>query len=776
MNGKSLRRLLSLALTAILLVMLLCMTGCDNTANINVDLRTEMSVDGSFAGKRVMTVSFDQTLAETGFKTLDALDALVSKEMPSTLTKELVTDESGARYVFTLSFASLDDYIQKVAGLIGRQPNVTFDSVDKMFMKGLTYQEDFESCELFSWVDKGVKNLTVISRTDLFDSASFWRQTGVNINVGDSSFSSSGGRIDVTQGKETLISKISFKTTVKKNESYERTIEFRLSPSIYEDNYADIVSFLERQKPEGAIVTQSAVSDSKVVSVVFKARNIGELYEKTSKVLGTSCTADFRAVEDSSLPFSTLEEFRESLDFTNLCMDTKVPFSYNLVSESGSPSQLSVILDGEVIDGQPTLGGNTLDYGAEGSVMELTTRFESISTAKSIYYNLIELGTDDYKREIVIMMENGTPSDVLEKIKSFYESKEAKNTVITTSEEGYAENSSNPCVCIEISGSGKDIAKAEEMLFAGTTERKLSYERQKSIFKVKPQTALEDSFDISSLLSMTNVTEYIYTFTSKRDDITGSSRTIAGVTDMSEDEKKAGETVGYLMTNGSASLKFDGKYTNVEAIIFIILLIILALLILALIGVMLYKYLKDKKKDEVPEKRVQPVPEVVEEYYPEPEPEPIPIALPEPEPPRDLGFAIEQEEEFKPEIEIESFPSTTKETDFDLIFNSMDLAAQDEEEEPEPEPEDTHKVPVHPFVPVYIEPQPEPEPEPVVIPEPEPEPKAPEVPFAKSPYEDDDYSDADMLDDFDRLGLLDSYIDRVSKVKVKVKKRKVEDK
>lgn len=774
---KMLRRAAAVVLCIVILAAVVAFTGCSlaDVSDFTVDLHTEVNMSDKFYGERVMTVSFDKSLALTAFESLEELDVLVDSQMPDILERKLIDDETGTRYELILRFSSYEDYLTKIETLLGRKPTVTFETSDKIFMKGLTFQEDFESKELFSFINvndviNSVTSSADISVSDIQVAAAFIKQTGVLVSVGEKEYQSEGGKVDITEGKATMISKVSFKTVLKATGYFERTIEFRMIPEIDQDSYTDIIAYFESVKPTGAEVTATELSSSAVISVEFKSRDVSDLSSKTTQVLGDTCTASFGDVTDATVPFASLEEFSESISFAKLCVDSQMPFSYNIVSERGSPSQMSVEIDGAAVDAQPTLGGNTLDYGSQAANIAISTRYQSISTASVVYYNLIARGDDNYTREIYIIMDEDTSDDVLSNIKAYYDIKGAANTKINVLHDGFSEEFTAPCVEVIISGSSKEITRAEDMLFGGSTERKLNYSRDKSIINTSPNTTLSDTYDISSLLSMTNVTSYYYSFISDDELRRGVVETASGSYSVKSREDEA--CLGFMMSEGTAVVSFTGGYTNIDAIIFIILLVLLIILILVLAAVLIMKYLKEKDREKESEEKKEPFPVVIEE---ETEEEPIieePAIVIAP-PVRDLTAVIEPEEEEKEEIVIETYPSTTQEPVIPVVNKEV--------EEPKPEEDKSVKVAVTPIVPIYAQKD-----EPETVEEETVEAyqpsvqeehvetfdennRAPEVSFAKSPYEDE-YSDEDMIKDLESLGLLDEYIERTHKVKIKVKK------
>lgn len=798
-NKKIAGTIVALIVTAVMMCALLLATGCSiaDTQTFTVDLHTEMTVAGNFYGERVMTVTFDKSPVLSAFENLDELESFVEKRLPECLEGKLIDDENGTRYELVLRFTSQEDYLAKIESLLGRKPSIVFESSDKIFMKGLTFQEDFESKELFSFIDVNEVVAAFVSDADISESdmqvaAAFIKQTGVSINVDGKEYRSEGGKVDVADGKATMISKVSFKTVLKANGYFERTIEFRMLSDIDQESYVKICDYFESVKPSFAEIVAGEYPATPVITVEFKARDVSDLSAMTTQIMGDTCTASFGDVTDANVPFASVEELSETISFARLCEDSQMPFTYNIVSERGAPAQLSAELDGIAVDSQPTLGGNTLDYGSQAVYVTLNTRYQSISTANLVYYNLIAHGDDSYTREIYIIMDEDTSDEVLSNIRSYYDTKGAQNTKINILSEGFSDEFKTPCVEIIISGGSKEITRAEDMLFGGSTERKLTYGKSKSIINTAPDTELCDVYDISSLLSMTNVTSYYYSFMSDENLRNGTVETDTGSYSVKGNDSNC---LGFMMSEGAATVKFIGSYTNIDAIIFIILLVLLILLALVLVTIIVLRYLKRKngKENEDKKEEKEPFPVVIEndenpaEISEESETEEAAIVMPAPAPVRDLTEALEPEEEPKEQIEVESYPTTTPEIDF------TDLYTETKKEEPE---DNGVKVAVKPIVPIYAEQaeqktEEKPIDEPVVYQPPEEvverfdeSNKAPEVPFEKSPFEKEYatefesgkasvYSDEDMLNDLEALGKRDEYIERFNKkVKIKVKKHR----
>ena len=144
------------------ILMLLLLSGCAN-------MGTEIKLDGSsFSGSRVMSVTFDVDELNTKLPggVVD-LNGLIDGAIPKELSYKYDVRDNEAVYDFTLSFESKQDYIDKLKNLLSKAPEVTFSYSTGVFTRGVLYKENFESRELFGWLDRVIteNGLTNASQT-----------------------------------------------------------------------------------------------------------------------------------------------------------------------------------------------------------------------------------------------------------------------------------------------------------------------------------------------------------------------------------------------------------------------------------------------------------------------------------------------------------------------------------------------------------------------------------------------------------------------------------
>ncbi len=740
------RRLILLLLAA---VIVLCLSGCVNVA-------TTMTVDGNFAGQRVMNLSFSADLMQTEGVLAD-MDNHIAAAKPPEMEFYRTDSADPIEYVFTVRFDSLDEYKQKIKMIAGREVSVDFAYINEPFSRDMKLVEDFDSSELFGWFEEVLESQRDVIEGAMgapVDLTQLWKVNGYTLEIAGESFSSSNSTINYTRGGGDLISGVEITTVLHGNEQYTRYIEYKFSDKSNEGDQTDVIELLSTKIPEGATIEQSVGADGASCTVSFSATTTQQLADLTTMALdGRRATATWGDVNDPERPLTTLCGLEESFDISSFTTDSKLEFVYRIVSESGLPDNMYSKTGGGMTPLDAEISSNTITYRANGTTFGLYSLLAKVNQAQTINYGLVVENEDKLIREIRIILPPDAQPEVISQIEAYYANRGANNTDIITS--GSAEL---PFVLITIKGNAAEICAAEDILFGVSADRRLSYTRDGGLFKVKPDAMLVDSYDITSLLSMTGVQEYIYVVH------TGDNvYSCSAAADNSNLPTKG--PVAVLCSDGAQRLSFIGTYVNSDAIIFICLLVVLALLLAALAVTL---YISKKMEKESSEEKPAELTEGEQIK-----------ALPESEP-RDFIAVMEDPEPIVPTspVEMELFEAPEPEPEEDMlgIFTGADLGEESYEPEPVEDPIQIEEIPVE----IKSEPEPEPEPEP----QPEPEPDEFEEyedrfpmenlpPVVESPENSTDkYSDSDFISDLRYLGYLDDYAKRKSsRVKVKVRKK-----
>lgn len=737
------------------LFFLLLLTGCAN-------MSTQMNINGEkFSGTRVMSVTFDMDELLTQFPGgTNDLNDLIDTAIPKQLSYKYEVNDDEATYNFTLAFDSKQDYIDKLKNLLNKAPEITFKYSTGVFTRGITYNENFESRELFAWFDKLITENNIIKN---YSSENFWNQTKVTVILDGEEFTCNGGKVDIQSGGQSVVSNINISTALKSSGDIERTILITIPNSVEKSQITLIENYFNDNIPDNGAWSKRNSSNNIIYTITFTAGSAAKLQTYMEKFTGVQCECTLENVQDLSQPLAQSSVLSEYIDFSCFGGESSVNVIYGVSSEINSPYQINLNDGNQERNSEATEDGGKLVCNGDFTSIKFKTVLRKMATVDSIYYNLIQTGNNKFVREIEITLANGTDPSILDNISDYYNIKGAGNTNIVV------ENQEAPIVRIRVNGNAKQLMAAEAVLFGGVGARSLNYDRNWGIFTLHPKTTLVDSFDITSLISVMNVSGYVYTYSYNGNIITQVACSVDGEQDSKATQnERDSDTISFGLGNGIQTIMIQGYYFNGWAVFFIILFVLL-LIALITMGVLLYLYKTGKidlpinKKNYNASSTTEPisahpptqitVPEPTP--MPVPEPEPIPLSTPEP---RDLTETFDDENEprimiFETNVEPEPVPTpASSEPTMEPVlsypekYNSANEIASPDAPEPEPTPE------------------PEPAFNPPTLIEPTP---TQDTVSRESP---DNYTDNDMIEDFDALGLLGEYKKHVQKVKVKVRK------
>ena len=182
------------------ILMMLLLSGCAN-------MGTEIELDGSsFSGSRVMSITFDVDELNTKLPGgVEDLNWLINDAIPKELSYKYEVRDNEAAYDFTLSFESKQDYIDKLKNLLNKAPEVTFSYSTGVFTRGVLYKENFESRELFAWMDRIITENGLTNASETYTSQKFWKQTGVKVILDGEEFKSDGGQVNIESGGQSVV-------------------------------------------------------------------------------------------------------------------------------------------------------------------------------------------------------------------------------------------------------------------------------------------------------------------------------------------------------------------------------------------------------------------------------------------------------------------------------------------------------------------------------------------------------------------------------------------
>ena len=601
------------------ILMLLLLSGCANMA-------TEIKLDGSsFSGSRVMSVTFDVDELNTKLPGgVDDLDALIDGAIPRELSYKHEVRDNEAVYDFTLSFESKQDYVDKLKNLLSKAPEVTFSYSTGIFTRGVLFKENFESRELFGWMDRVITENGLTNASQMYSSEKFWKQTGVKIILDGEEFKSDGGQVNIESGGQSVVTGVNISTLLKSNGEIERVLQVAMPSSVEAKQVTLINQFFDENVPDSGRWSSRKRGGVMTYTVEFSAGNASQLQGYMADLTNRNSAVSFGSVTDSSQPLAQSTELSEDLDFSYFGGESNVNVTYSVSSEIGTPYQINIDDGEQERNAETTTDAGRMTTTGSFSSIRFKTVLRKMARVDEIDYNLIQTGGNSFIREVVIYLDKNTDPVVLDSIAEYYNVKGASNTEIKI------ENETTPTVKIYIEGSARKVVAAETVLFGGVGARALGYDSNWGIFKIHPTTKLIDSYDITSLISLMNVKGYIYTYSCEGNNITRVTCTMEGeqITKTMDNQE---DVIGFGLSNGIQTITIDGNYFNGWAIFFIVLFVLL-LILLVVLAVLLYLY--KTGRIDIPDrfKRRQPEPVPQQPVYIPIPVAPQPMPLPEPEP------------------------------------------------------------------------------------------------------------------------------------------------
>ncbi|MBE6754290.1 MAG: hypothetical protein E7559_08085 [Ruminococcaceae bacterium] len=214
-------------LAGLLVAVLVLLTACDSGV-----ISTDMSVDDSFKGTRVMSFDIKQSDLSSwdklGLFSPKAADiaGILQDACPEQLSMETQKDGNDINCSFTLVFTNKEDYSEKVAALLGKNPRINFTpSSDDLFESGITLNENFSSADLFGWAETALAE----AYPTIADKINFDGKVGTTTVYFEGVPFTTEARINVVPALTTL-QNIVIDTTRFGSNDYERSISISITP------------------------------------------------------------------------------------------------------------------------------------------------------------------------------------------------------------------------------------------------------------------------------------------------------------------------------------------------------------------------------------------------------------------------------------------------------------------------------------------------------------------------------------------------------------------
>ena len=639
----------SLQIFAVLMVALL-FVGCGAQVNTN------MSVDGSFSGERVITLNIDDSDLNSVSGGFSALTTVAQKTCPKALTLSYDESASPKTITFTLAFTSLEDYLTKVTALYNlayseeemtgdsyEAPVVTFEKADTIFKSGLKFQENFESYELLRWYEKALLTAGIINEDD----PSNWHENGSHLFTIDGEEYSNYSEFDISSQNNTCVDNVVVTTGIDIDGTITREIKFEFSESGYTaitDKEVDVQAYFKDLAGKDATYAYANNSDdyySHVITLTYNSKDAKEIVSITNKILQSDTNAlEVVAKPKDDVPGVAEVFVTESLDASYYVDDNNNVDSY--IRTYNNATVISTICDDA-----------PFDYYTEGDAVYYTPQpgfsyqfgYEWKIEFSQIEFSITASDIESVEAELTLTL----PEKLDDTIKE-----SAKNVIKSSSDKGgeYSEKD-NQCT-ISFSGKIDDVTKEVNGVI-GSNDKEGNTEDNTQYFDI----TLEEFTTESAFTTGVKGTLY-YDFTPI---IGNSDLSIKDIGDILYHGDVSVDEEGTKIASSSGVITFYNTQTSIIVIVLVSVFAIIAILGIVFVvlnaksGKEFIDTISEKVKAKQEAKAAEPVeiapkPETepnqqVEEIAPAAEPECcVPQTDEEPAPVEETADETDSEEEF----------------------------------------------------------------------------------------------------------------------------------
>lgn len=301
----------------ILLLAILCLAcplvGCSAGSTID----TVLTINQDLSGSRVMEIAIDQSVFSESFKgSPEQLQALIAEKCPAELSWTYDNSTGAQIYKFTLEFANVEQYKEKVKKIMGEEanPDIVITKSESIWAKGCYVKENFDSEELLQFFKTAVVEAGFVDESN----ASYITSLGeTSVHFGEVS-STCAGTIDVDTVEYLEIERLDILTEVKGFDSYSETIFLVLPEDTMEAKGTEIKQWLATNLPDGAKAEWKEENGSTSYIVKKEGMKLEETKAFLNKYFITeNCEVSHEKIKEDVSPFSFNLYLNEKIDFTN---------------------------------------------------------------------------------------------------------------------------------------------------------------------------------------------------------------------------------------------------------------------------------------------------------------------------------------------------------------------------------------------------------------------------------------------------------------------------
>ena len=476
-----------------LLLLLFCLTGCGRK---QVDVQTTLTLKDDNSGSRQIRLTIGKKDFESVFDgTADALKEQLQETCPSAMEWNFSDDGDEYGFLFTLYFSSLEDYAEKVGGILGREVSITMEEPESVFASGLRYREDFTSTDLIGWIGDLLIQEGYLSGENAKD---LWKESTAKVLFRGREYEQGAGVLQVDTLIETPVERIDILTCYLQNKHCDRQVIFTFSEESMNKNGDAIKAYLEKQTPDGAKLSWTERNGIRQCTVSAQNLTGKELNAFMGTLFGESRSFISTQSRTQKGIFASASQWSELIDASAFSYNGgRVAVGYYVQWEDG----MELTIHRQNTDEAYELKDSE-QYGGYQTVWEEDITSESLVTELSSTYVIEEIQVDtefhktDYLTRSVSLIFNTVPDE---------EELEGIRKRIAKKAEGIAEvavdeNRSDERAAITIvqSGSIEEINRGMEAVFS--VQGQLFHDTQGDLLDFKHSGSFGDLIDFTGFL------------------------------------------------------------------------------------------------------------------------------------------------------------------------------------------------------------------------------------------------------------------------------------
>ncbi len=595
MKSKFLR--LAVLIVAVL-TMALFLSACDT----EIDVATELSVDGDFSGQRIMKTEGIKKSDLGGNNMAESILNDIKTSAPAPMKVEY-TEADGKYFIdFSIPFTSIEDYENKIESVIGNDIDITYSTADTAFSSSVNFQENFTTKDLLNWVQDVIKKYDKNATLSI-------KYTSTDFVLSNQKYgSSTDGRLSVySTGNNTLITSINVDTFVLGLDNFSRAVTFSMSKEVYETITAEKFESIVPSNAEGKLYVDNEAN--KNVQYAYQITYSGTTTDIASTTAALFPGSTFECVSSSSeSAFSIDSVISEQINFgyypcnSNGTANASISYSSSYQEESDGeniPQTANSVIfntDNVVVDGA-NVSTSSKNSSSKISITCKGSATASAAIGVKFIYGIQDVTVDttlhannDLEVALLLDYNINASSAALELAESFFTTKFNESSI-----EGVSLSSNKMTRTTETStqeyyqlkilfkGSSEKVCSTMTAVFGGENSFNDIYNKK---FELNTKHNISHRVDITELLNYANYKGVVtYVFRSE-------SATCKGVDcQLYKDGAADGTPQNNLLngktkigvfsvpvSGGSFRISFQSTYINVGYIIFVVLIIIIAVI------------------------------------------------------------------------------------------------------------------------------------------------------------------------------------------------------